>query len=182
MTTLGKLIDLWRIRRDPVRWARSQGVRIGDDCRLIDLRRGTFGSEPFLVTLGNHVTVTAGVRFITHDGGVWVFRQKYPDVDLLGPITVGSNVFIGTGAILMPGVTVGDNSVVAAGAVVAKSVPSGVVAAGVPARPIKTIEEYWERSVRPRAVYGIRSLPPLERRRKIEEIMRQRASTTVEPG
>lgn len=46
----------------------------------------------------------------------------------------------------MPGVTIGDNSLVAAGSIVTKSVPSGVVVVGNPARILCTVEEYYERN------------------------------------
>lgn len=156
-----------RARRDPIGYARSIGVRIGDDCRLLCDPTRTFGSEPFLVTLGNHVTVTAGVSFITHDGGVWVFRSEHPDIDVFGPITVGDNTFIGVGATLMPGVTIGSNSVIGARSVVTRDVPSDTVVAGCPARVIRTTAEYWER-VAPRATH-IRSLPYEEKRRILLE-------------
>jgi acetyltransferase-like isoleucine patch superfamily enzyme len=154
-------------RRDPIGYARSIGVRIGEDCRLLCDPTGAFGSEPFLVTLGNHVTITSGVSFITHDGGVWVFRREHPDIDVFGPIVVGDNAFVGVGAILMPGVTIGSNSIIGAGSVVTRDVPSNTVAAGCPARALKTTEEYWE-SVEARATH-IRSLPYEEKRRVLLE-------------
>ena len=55
------------------------------------------------------------------------------------PITIGDNVWLGGGAILLPGVTVGDDSVIGAGAVVTKDVPAGVVAVGNPARVIRSL-------------------------------------------
>ncbi len=97
---------------DPIGYARSIGVRVGKDCRLIGVH---FGSEPFLVTLGDHVSA-ADVTFITHDGGIWVFRDTSPEVELFGPITVGNNVFLGAGVRVLPGVTIGDNVVIGAGA------------------------------------------------------------------
>jgi acetyltransferase-like isoleucine patch superfamily enzyme len=66
---------------------------------------------------------------------------------LFGSITVGDNVFIGYGAIVLPGVKVGNNVVIAAGAVVTKDVPDGVVVAGVPARVVRTVEEYIKRVI-----------------------------------
>ncbi|MGW0082866.1 sugar O-acetyltransferase [Streptomyces sp. NPDC003393] len=55
------------------------------------------------------------------------------------PITVGDNVWIGGGAIVLPGVTIGDNSVIGAGAVVTKDVAANVVAVGNPARPVRSL-------------------------------------------
>ncbi|MFE0809698.1 sugar O-acetyltransferase [Streptomyces sp. NPDC058794] len=55
------------------------------------------------------------------------------------PITIGDNVWLGGGAIVLPGVTIGDDSVIGAGAVVTKDVPAGVVAVGNPARPVRKV-------------------------------------------
>lgn len=125
-------------RRDPIGYARSIGVTVGEGCRLIQV---DFSTEPYLIRLGNHVSATA-TRFETHDGGVWVFRDKNPDIDIVKPITVGDNVFIGYGSIILPGVTIGSNVVIGAGSVVSKDIPDNCVAAGIPARVIKPIEDY----------------------------------------
>jgi acetyltransferase-like isoleucine patch superfamily enzyme len=167
--TAGKLRDLWHIRRDPVGYARSIGVAVGEDCRLIDLTRATFGTEPYLVRLGNHVTVTSEVNFITHDGGVWVRRRDHPDADAFAPIVVGNNVFIGFRSILMPGATIGDNCVIGAGSVVTRSIPPNSVAAGVPAKVIRSTDEYWER-LQPRLMH-VRSLPYEEKRRRVGSLL-----------
>ncbi|NED34725.1 sugar O-acetyltransferase [Streptomyces sp. SID8499] len=53
------------------------------------------------------------------------------------PITLGNNVWLGGGVIVLPGVTIGDNAVIGAGAVVTKDVPADVVAVGNPARPVR---------------------------------------------
>lgn len=139
-----KLKRLLWMKRDPIGFARSIGVQIGQGCRVLGLTDKTFGSEPYLVTLGDHVTVTSGVSFITHDGGVWVFREEFPDLDILAPVAVGNNVFIGINSIIMPGVTIGDNCVVAAGSVVTRDVPEGMVVGGVPAKVIKPVAQYRE--------------------------------------
>jgi acetyltransferase-like isoleucine patch superfamily enzyme len=52
-------------------------------------------------------------------------------------VQIGSNVWIGSGCIILPGVTIGDDTVVAAGSIVTKDIPAGSVAAGVPARVIR---------------------------------------------
>jgi acetyltransferase-like isoleucine patch superfamily enzyme len=157
-------------RIDPVRYARSIGVRVGQECRLIGVSRETFGSEPYLIRLGDHVTITAGVRFITHDGGVWVMRREFPNIDVFGTIEIGSNVFIGLNAILMPGARIGDDCVIGAGSVVVKDVPSGTVAAGVPARPLRTLAEYRQRTLG--VAVHIRDLPEVEKRAYLEKQFR----------
>ena len=101
-----------------------------------------FGTEPGLLTFGDRVTIADGVRFLTHDGAVALFRDEVPDLNVHLPISVGDNVFIGSDSLILPGVDIGSNSVVGAGSVVTRDVPSGWVVGGCPARPIKTLEEY----------------------------------------
>ena len=125
----------------PIHFARTSGVRLGKNCRLVDV---SFGTEPWLVSLGNHVSVS-DASFITHDGGVWVFREEFPDIDYLAPITVGNNVFIGSRTIILKGVTIGNNVVIGAGSIVSKDIPSNCVAAGIPATPLHPLEEYREK-------------------------------------
>lgn len=56
------------------------------------------------------------------------------------PIRIGKNVWIGSNAVILPGVTIGDGAVIAAGAAVTKDVPENSVAGGVPARVLRTIQ------------------------------------------
>lgn len=141
-----KTIDFVRFYINPVKYARSIGVNVGERTSLMTWR---FGSEPWLINIGDHVRITSNVRFITHDGGSWVFREneKYKDVKKFGKIDIKDNCFIGNNVVLMPDITVGPNSVVGAGAVVTKDVPPGTVVAGVPAKVIMTVEEYAEKSL-----------------------------------
>jgi acetyltransferase-like isoleucine patch superfamily enzyme len=106
--------------------------------------RVDFGTEPHLLRFGDRVTIADGVKFLTHDGGVALFRDDFRRLSpvIHRPITVGSNVFIGANVIIMPGVHIGDDVVIGAGAVVTRDVPSDSVIAGVPARKIKSVAEY----------------------------------------
>jgi acetyltransferase-like isoleucine patch superfamily enzyme len=142
---------------------REYGLRIGDGCRIFSMDpHDTFGSEPYLIRIGNHVTVTTGVKFITHDGGTWVFRREDPDFDVFGPIEVKDNVFIGIGTIVMPGVTIGENCVIGARSVVSTDIPPNSVAVGVPARVIMSLDEYRAKKLPQRIV--VRGLSRAERR------------------
>lgn len=135
-----RLYEFLLRRFTPIYYAKKIGVNLGNGCRLLNV---SFSTEPYLVTLGDHVSATA-TRFETHDGGVWVLRDKMPDIDVVRRIRVGNNVFFGFGTIVLPGVTIGDNVVVGAGSVVTKDIPSNTVVAGCPARPIKGLAEYEE--------------------------------------
>lgn len=57
------------------------------------------------------------------------------------PVHIGSNCWIGSGAMIMPGVTIGDNVIIGAGSVVTRDIPSGTVAVGVPCRVIRKLED-----------------------------------------
>jgi hypothetical protein len=60
--------------RDPISYPRSIGVNVGENTRFIGMPN--FGSEPWLVSIGNHVLLSFEVIFLTHDGSTWVFREK----------------------------------------------------------------------------------------------------------
>lgn len=121
-------------------YAKFIGVKIGINCRIYTK---DWGSEPFLITIGDQVTITAGVHFITHDGSTWLVRDKKNNrYQKYAPITIGSNVFIGLNTIIMPGVTIGNNVVIGAGSVVTKDISCNSVAVGNPARIISTYESF----------------------------------------
>lgn len=104
-----------------------------------------WSSEPYLITVGSHCQITAGVNIYTH-GGAGAVRRWYPKFDTFGKVIIGDYVYIGNDAKIMPGVTVGDNVLIAAGSIVTKSIPSNVVVAGSPAKYICSIEDYIERN------------------------------------
>lgn len=95
--------------------------------------------------MGNNVHITDGVKFITHDGGTLLYRNHIPDLEITKPISVGNDVYIGNNVIILPGVTIGNNVVIGAGAVVTKDIPDNSVVAGVPAKRIKSADDYLEK-------------------------------------
>jgi len=132
---------LWK--NDPTEWYRQKalryGVKMGKDCRIMSL---DFSSEPYLVELGDHVLIASHVRFITHEAG-WVFCDGlYPGKNIFGGIRVGSNTFLGMGAIILPGTEIGENCIVGAGSVVRGKIPPDSVLAGNPAKVVMKLSLY----------------------------------------
>jgi acetyltransferase-like isoleucine patch superfamily enzyme len=123
-------------------YARRCGVKVGSNCRILTKK---FGTEPFLITIGDRVTVSGYVTFVNHDGSGWLMRDERGRRFSYRRIVVGDDVFIGSGTIILPGVSIGDRVVVGAGSVVSRSIPSGLVVAGNPARKIMTYDEFEQR-------------------------------------
>ena len=111
---------------------------LGNNCRI---NRAANATDPQLVKIGNNVTLS-NCTLLCHDGVIGImnviYQQKF---DSVGKIEIGDNVFIGHGSIVMPNVTIGANAIVAAGALVTKNVESGYIVAGVPAKPIGTLDD-----------------------------------------
>lgn len=101
-----------------------------------------FSTEPYLIKIGKNCHITADVAFIPHDGSALILRHKHPTLDLVAPIVVGDRVFIGSRATILAGVKIGDDCIIGAGSVVTRDIPSGTVAAGVPCRPLKSVDEF----------------------------------------
>jgi acetyltransferase-like isoleucine patch superfamily enzyme len=111
---------------------------IGDHCLI---NPDVVITDPEYVSLGNNVCLSSCV-LIGHDGSIAVLNRAYnKKLDFVGKIDIKDNVFIGYGAIILPGVTIGPNSIIAAGAVVTKDVPEGQIVGGVPAVHISYIED-----------------------------------------
>jgi maltose O-acetyltransferase len=97
--------------------------------------------EPYLVEIGNNVTIAGGTLLLTHDNSV--IKCNMDATDYFGKITVGDECFVGMNSILLPGVVLGKRTIVGAGSVVTKSFTQGnVVIAGNPARVICSVETF----------------------------------------
>lgn len=127
----------------PEAYARYKGVKIGNGCRIYNRN---WGAEPFLISIGDRVTITGNVTFLTHDGSTWLIRnennQRYYKY---GSINIGSDVFIGMNVIIMPNINIGSNVIVGTGSIVTKNIPDNSVVVGNPAKFICSFDDYKKR-------------------------------------
>lgn len=121
-----------------IEFLRSRGVQIGENVNLINTTIDW--SHGFLVSIGNRVTLT-GVKILTHDGST----QIPFGLSRVGKVTIGDEVFVGHGTIILPNVRIGSRVVVGAGSVVTRDIPDNSVAAGNPARVIGTYDDFLKK-------------------------------------
>ena len=122
-------VDQWKAR----------GVKIGENFDGPDSNIDyCFGH---LVTIGDNVTIS-GTTILAHDGST----KKPLGYSKIAPVTIGNDVFIGYGSIVLPGVTIGNKVIVGAGTVCSKDIPDNVVVVGNPYKIICTYDEYIERN------------------------------------
>lgn len=121
---------------------RKQGAQIGEGCSILPR---FLGDEPYLVKIGNNVTIAGGVTFVTHDGGVWIFRKEVPDIQVFGTIIIEDNCVIGQNAVIFPNIRIGKNSIIGAGSVVISDIAENSIAMGIPARAFGSIDKYREK-------------------------------------
>lgn len=139
-----KIYKLVMEKAKPFQYAKKIGVNFQNENVHI-YGRVEWGTEPWLITIGKNVYITDGAKFLNHDGGTLLFRNIVPDLEITKPINIGSDVYIGNNVIILPGVNIGNKVVIGAGAIVTKDVPDNSVIAGVPAKVIKTVNEYFEK-------------------------------------
>jgi acetyltransferase-like isoleucine patch superfamily enzyme len=131
--------SIWRLyikksgSQSMVKYLRRKGVKIGKNCRLHTI---SFSTEPYLVEIGDDVSIADCTVFITHDGSITCFRADFPGDDIFGRIRIGNNVTIGAHTIILPNTTIGNNSIVGAGSVVRGIFPDDSVIVGNPAKTV----------------------------------------------
>jgi len=139
------VMDRVHIARDPIGFAKSLGVRVGNNVHFYGISRNMFGSEPWMISIGNDCYITAGVQFLNHDGGTLILRKEVPSLEWTAPIEIGNDVYIGIKTIILPNVRIGNRCIIGAGSVVSRNIPDNCVYAGVPARFICSTDEYLDK-------------------------------------
>lgn len=124
---------------DQVKLLRDRGVTVGENVDIIE----SFidGCHGRLISIGNNVTIT-GARILSHDAST----KKFLGYSKIGFVKIGNNVFIGNGAIILPGTTIGNNVIVGAGTIVASDVPDNTVVIGNPMKVLCSCDEYITRN------------------------------------
>jgi len=131
-----------------IRSLRKKGVTIGKNVYFygdlqfinVDITR------PSLVKIGNDVHIVSPFSIITHSWESSVFREKYHEfIGSAGKVSIGNNVYIGSDVMILKGSKIGDNVVIGARSLVNGDVPSDCVVAGIPARKIIDIDEFFEK-------------------------------------
>lgn len=93
------------------------------------------------IYIGNYVMFGPNVTIATAGHPILpALREQVYQFNI--PVTIGNNVWIGAGSVILPGVTIGDNSVIGAGSVVTKDIPANVVAVGNPCKILREISEH----------------------------------------
>lgn len=130
-----KIKSVLQKKPDYIDYLRTRGVSIGDNVHIIDsLIDETYS---FLISIGSNVTIT-GATVLCHDAST----KKPLGYTKIGKVTIGDNVFIGRGSIVLPNSSIGRDAIIGAGAVVSGNVPPNSVVVGNPCEILCSYDEY----------------------------------------
>ena len=134
-----------------IKHLKSIGMNIGEDLVVYAPTKTVIDEQyPWMITIGDHVRITEGVKILTHDYAWSVLKCKEGDYEGIilgasGTVRIGNNVFIGVNSIITRNVTIGDNVIIGAGSVVTNDCENDSVYAGNPARKIMGIDDYYRK-------------------------------------
>ena len=121
----------------PESWMVRRGLTLGHGVYINE----TASLDPdflWLISIGDEAVLANRVQVLAHDGST----RHFTGYIRIGRVHIGRRVYVGAGAIILPGVTIGDESVIGAGSVVRREVAPGAVVAGNPAGVMGTTEEF----------------------------------------
>jgi acetyltransferase-like isoleucine patch superfamily enzyme len=119
---------------------RLRGVKIG---KHVFIGPGCWldNTRPDLITIEDYVSLAGRVTVLTHSDPTLPLREILgPTSRVFKPVVIKRGAWVTVNCVVLPGVTIGENSIIAAGSVVNKDIPPNVVAGGIPARVIRSIE------------------------------------------
>lgn len=130
-----------------IRFLQRKGIKIGVGTYALMPKTCTIDlTRPSLIEIGNHVFLHKNLTILTHDYVSWTFIEKYHEfIPSSGRVKIGNNVWFGMNVTVSKGVTIGDNCIIGLGSIVTKDIPDNSVVAGIPAKVLCTIDEYFER-------------------------------------
>ena len=136
-TLLRKILAILRGEPQNFNKLLKRGLKIGKNFK----RMGGVLIDPshcYHITIGDNVILAPRVHVLAHDSSFGLYTGKTRAAN----VTIGNNVFVGAGSIILPGVHIGNRVIIGAGSIVTKDIPDNSVAAGNPARVICTTDAY----------------------------------------
>jgi acetyltransferase-like isoleucine patch superfamily enzyme len=136
---------IWPTHRVKAFFYRLRGTKIGGNVKISPF---VFLEERYahLISIDDNAQIGPGTVIVTHDSSLRLISRDAPVKT--ARVTIGKNVYIGAGAIILPGVDIGENSIIGAGSLVNKSIPKDSVAVGIPAQIICTVDEWKSRHIK----------------------------------
>ena len=126
--------------RQEMAYLLAHGLQVGENFQTFS-PYAFDANWPWLISVGNNVLLSTNVKILAHDAST-----NYAGAHTkIGLVTIGDDVFIGSGTIVLCNTKIGSNVIIGAGSVVAQDIPDNCVAAGNPARVICTMDEFREK-------------------------------------
>lgn len=125
---------------------KKKGIKSREKCIVHNPKTTIDIIQPSLITIGNGVSIVGDTYILCHDMAWRVFKNFTGEIiGSNGKVTIGNNVFIRVGCIILQNTHIGNNVIVEAGSLVNKDIPDNAVVGGRPARVLMTLEEYYEK-------------------------------------
>ncbi|PFN07052.1 DapH/DapD/GlmU-related protein [Bacillus cereus] len=132
----------WKLRGEvPTKQLVKMGLKVGKNFNrlngcIIDY------SHCWLITIGDNVTLAPRVHILAHDAST----KLHLNYTKIGLVSIGNDVFVGAGTIILPNVKIGNSVIIGAGSVVTKDIPENSVAVGNPAKVIDKTNNYLNKN------------------------------------
>lgn len=134
-------------------------------------------SHAWLITIGDNVTLAPRVHILAHDAST----KNLIGYTKIGTVSIGNNVFIGAGSVILPGVRIGNDVIIGANSTVTHDIPDKSVAVGSPAKIICSLDDYIAKekaSMKNSPVYSeeytLNNITAEKKRQQQEELKNQR--------